>query len=264
MSYLGQLYKMKSTHNEIVEYQLELNEIIDMNQLVGKSVSIKWSGKINCVSCSKSISKTFGQGFCYPCFLNAPEASECIIRPELCRAHLGQGRNVDWEEKNHNQPHIVYLAATNTVKVGITRSSNVFTRWVDQGASSSIILAETPNRYTAGLLEVALKDFFTDKTNWQRMLKNEIDNTIDLTEEKWKLENVLPSDLFQHFTEDDTIYNFNYPVNCFPSKIKSLTFDKEREVSGILNGIKGQYLLFDNDRVINLRKHTGYWIEIAF
>lgn len=260
--YTGELKKMSATLEKEVTYVLHLGEAINMNQYIGQLIQLKWTGKIICCSCGKSIKKSFSDGFCYTCFTTAPEAAECIIRPELCRAHLGEGRNPEWEEHNHNTPHIVYLAASDKVKVGVTRSTQVPTRWIDQGATTAIYLAETPNRYEAGRLEVALKEFFTDKTNWQRMLKNELDTSIDLVDEKWSLHDQLPSDLTTYFSENDELTTINYPVLTFPTKINSLTLDKTPIVEGKLIGIKGQYLLFEGGGVLNIRKHTGYVIEM--
>lgn len=259
----GNLHKMYVSLEDTIRYELDLNEKIRMNDLVGNSVLLNWNGQITCSCCSKLTKKSFGDGFCYNCFISAPEASECNIRPELCRAHLGEGRDPEWEEKNHNTTHIVYLASSDIVKVGVTRISQVPTRWIDQGATSAIRLAETPNRYEAGILEVALKEFFSDKTNWQRMLKNEVDDSIDLVEEKWNLFDQLPSDLTRFFTENDDITHLNYPVLEFPTKVKSLSFDKTPVISGKLMGIKGQYLIFEGGDVLNIRKHTGYQIEIS-
>jgi hypothetical protein len=259
----GVLRKMNVQLEEEVQYHMVLsgNEI-GMNQFLDKHIKLVWSGIIFCSACGNKTKTSFGEGFCYPCFQSAPEATECTIRPELCRAHLGEGRDPDWEERNHNQPHIVYLAASDIVKVGVTRKTQVPTRWIDQGASAAIRLAETPNRYEAGKLEVALKSFFADKTNWQRMLKNMVDDSIDLEHEKWALHDELPEDLTMYFTEDDEIINIQYPVIKYPSKVKSLSFDKMEVVEGKLVGIKGQYLLFDDDRVFNVRKHTSYEIEL--
>lgn len=249
--------------SKVVQYNIEISgQNILLNEYIGKNIQLNWNGDIFCTSCQKKTKKSFGEGFCYPCFITAPEATECTLRPELCRAHLGEGRDLAWEERNHNQPHIVYLAASDKVKVGVTRVTQIPTRWIDQGASSAIRLAETPNRYEAGVLEVALKDFFSDKTNWQRMLKNELDNTIDLVEEKWNLHDQLPSDLTQFFTEDDEVVEINYPVLAFPSKVSSLSFDKTPIIEGKLIGIKGQYLIFEGGKVINIRKHTGYNITL--
>ncbi len=253
-----------SIENETIHYFFNSNQGIYLNDLIGKQVSLIWDGSIFCQSCFSSIKKTFGEGFCFKCFSSAPEATECTIRPELCRAHLGEGRNVEWEEKNHNQPHIVYLAASDKVKVGVTRLTQVPTRWIDQGASKAIFLAETPNRYEAGILEVALKEYFSDKTNWQRMLKNEIDESIDLVDEKWTLYESLPEDLKVYFSENDDVTILDYPVINFPSKIKSLSFDKANVIEGLLTGIKGQYLIFQDGKVLNIRKHTGYSIQIEY
>lgn len=261
---IGQIHKMKVQLADEVAYTLTLgDEQISMNSLLGKEIQLNWYGAIQCVSCGQATKKSFNQGFCYSCFLKAPEAAECIIRPELCRAHLGEGRDVAWEEANHNQPHAVYLASSDVIKVGVTRETQIPTRWIDQGASAAIQVAQTPNRYLAGLLEVALKDHFTDKTNWQRMLKNETDESLDLVEAKWSLEELLPADLLDYFTEDDTITEIHYPVLTYPTKVSSLTFDKTPAISGKLVGIKGQYLIFEDQSVINIRKHTGYVVELV-
>jgi hypothetical protein len=259
----GNLHKMPAvlTEGDIL-YKLHLSEEIEMNALVGKRISIVYAGRINCRKCEKKTKNSFGEGFCYPCFSSAPEAAECIIRPELCRAHLGEGRDVEWEERNHNTPHVVYFAATDIVKVGVTRSTQVPTRWIDQGASSAIRVAETPNRYEAGRLEVALKSEFADKTNWRKMLRNEVNDEIDLEEEKWSLHDRLPSDLTTYFTEDDEIIELNYPVDEFPEKVTSLNLDKSPNIEGVLKGIKGQYLIFEGGKVFNVRRHTGYFIEL--
>lgn len=255
---------MKTQLDDEVIYHLELSDLILMNELLGQELKLTWNGQIFCSSCGKITKRSFGDGFCYPCFISAPEAAECIIRPELCRAHLGEGRDPEWEIRNHNVPHVVYLAASDIVKVGITRGEQVPTRWIDQGASAAIRLAETPNRYEAGMIEVALKSFFSDKTNWQRMLKNEVDENIDLVEEKWNLHDQLPSDLTTYFSENDEITEITYPVLQFPDKVKSLTFDKDPVIQSKLMGVKGQYLIFSGGLVLNVRKHTGYRVGLEF
>lgn len=259
----GNLKKMHSTLKDEVRYKLHLSEEISMNDLIGSSFRMEFTGVINCRKCGVVTRKTFGEGFCYSCFSTAPEASECVIRPELCRAHLGEGRDLEWEQKHHNQPHIVYLAASSAIKVGVTRAVQVPTRWIDQGASSAVILAETPNRYEAGRIEVAMKELYTDKTHWQKMLKNDIDESIDLLEEKWNLEEQLPGDILDFFSEDETLWELNYPVLEFPEKVKSITLDKVPVVEGVLKGIKGQYLLLEGGQVFNMRRHTGYHVEIS-
>ena len=261
----GSISKMKVDLQDEVKYTLVLgDDTIDMNSLINKDIRLFWNGDIFCSACGKKTKNSFGEGFCYPCFQSAPEAAECTIRPELCRAHLGEGRDPEWEERNHNTPHIVYLAASDIVKVGVTRITQIPTRWIDQGASSAIRLAETPNRYEAGILEVALKAFFADKTNWQRMLKNEVDDSIDLVEEKWNLHDQLPEDLIQFFSENDEVIDINYPVLTYPTKVKSLSFDKTPTIEGKLVGIKGQYLIFEDGSVLNIRKHTSYFLEVTF
>ncbi len=258
----GLITKMRTSYESPVQYTLELEETILMNQFIGKSIRLTHTGIILCENCQKRTKTSFGQGFCFSCFQSAPQASPCIINPELCKAHLGEGRDLEWEEKHHNQPHIVYLAASDGIKVGVTRAGQEKTRWIDQGAYQTIILAETSNRYEAGMIEAALKSSMSDKTNWQRMLRNEIDHSIDLIEEKGKLEDLLPFDLRDFVSGNDDVFVFDYPVLSYPDKVKSMTFDKTPVVEGVLKGIKGQYLIFEDNSVINVRRHTSY--EIVF
>lgn len=261
----GIIHKMRTVLNDTVEYSFLFdNTTIQLNAAIGKPISFRFTGNIYCTSCNKKITKTFQNGLCYNCFQTAPEASDCILRPELCKAHLGEGRDIEWELKNHNQPHVVYLAASSAVKVGVTRDTQIPTRWIDQGASSAIRIAETPNRYEAGRLEVALKGVYTDKTNWQKMLKNEIDETIDLITEKWSVQEQLPYDLQDYFSENDEIIEINYPVLEYPEKVTSLSFDKTPIIENTLVGIKGQYFIFSDGSVINIRKHEGYEVEFLF
>lgn len=263
MKLSGNLHKMATLLAEEVEYTMTLNgERLVVNDLIGRQITIKYKGIINCKKCGRETKKSFSQGFCYPCFKNAPEASECIIKPELCRGHLGKGRNVDWERANHVQDHIVYLAVSSLVKVGVTRSEQVPGRWIDQGASFAIKLAETPNRYLAGILEVKLKQNYTDKTNWRKMLRNDV-LKIDLFQEKKRALSLITGEMEQYKSLDNEILEINYPVLRFPTKIKSINLDKINDFSAKLMGIKGQYLLLDSEQVFNVRKHTGYLIELT-
>jgi hypothetical protein len=258
----GNLRKMQSRLEDGVHYTLLLDGVpIDMNAKIGKSIKLSFDGTINCIACERLTKKSFGGGFCYPCFRNAPESSECIIRPELCRAHEGEARDMAWAEKNCLVEQIVYLARSSAIKVGITRASQMPTRWIDQGATDAIVFARVPNRYTAGLVEVAMKAHLTDRTNWRRMLKNEVIDA-DLVATKASLTGTLDADLQRFVDTDDTVCSIDYPVNQYPEKVTSVGFDKHAEIEGCLAGIKGQYLIFDDNRVLNIRKHNGYRITI--
>ncbi len=263
MRYNGTLLKMETKLVNPIEYELPIgDELIYMNPLIGKYIALKWLKEIYCVACGRKTNKSFAQGFCYPCFLNAPETSECIFRPELCRAQDGIARDMEWAENHCLQDHIVYLAISSGIKVGVTRSGQIPTRWIDQGAWQAIKLAKTPNRYTAGLIEVALKEHISDRTHWQRMLKNQLIEGVDLTVTKKEMVAHLPSDLQNYISEENDIAEINYPVNEYPEKVKSLSFDKLEEITGRLWGVKGQYLIFDDGTVLNMRKHTGYMVEL--
>jgi len=260
----GRLLKMESKFDTPIQYSMPIGDAaLDLNPLIGKKLRLTFENQIFCTSCGKLTKKSFFQGFCYPCFINAPEAGECILRPELCLAHEGKGRDPIWEQEMHNTPHAVYLALTSSTKVGVTRWTQIPSRWIDQGAAEAIVLAKTPNRYLAGCIEVALKAHLTDKTPWQRMLKNEFDESIDLVQKKSEIVSLLPKNLSQYVFEDDKKTILSYPVSENPEKVKSVGFDKQPIIEGILTGIRAQYLMF-GDTVFNVRKHGGYVATISY
>jgi hypothetical protein len=263
MTEKGNIHKMKVELTSTVQYFMNLEGAsVIMNDLVGANIKLSFNNRINCVNCGKQTPKSFAQGFCYPCFAKSAENSDCILRPELCRGHLGEGRDAIWEQENHVQPHYVYLAQSSSTKVGVTRSTQVPTRWIDQGATLATIIAETPNRYLAGCIEVALKDLFTDKTDWRKMLRGPAEH-LNLTDLKEKLFKEVSEEIkmyqFSLLTEPES--TFTYPVTLYPEKVSSIGLDKTPIIESKLLGIKGQYLIFEAG-VFNVRSHTGYEITI--
>ena len=263
MLYNGTLLKMETKLENPVEYELPIgDELVFMNNLIGKYIIFTWNKEIYCIGCGRKTNKSFAQGFCYPCLISAPETSECILRPQLCQAHEGIARDIEWAEHHCLQDHFVYLAVSSGVKVGVTRSAQIPTRWMDQGAWQAIKLAKTPNRYIAGQIEVALKEHISDRTQWQRMLKNQLIQEVDLLDTKIIMLDHLEVYLKKYASHDNEIVEINYPVNEYPEKVKSLSFDKLDEIAGRLWGIKGQYLMFDDGSVLNIRKHNGYNVTL--
>jgi hypothetical protein len=263
MRALGILDKMSTAYVNPVQYFLTLGEDkINMNELVGKAVSLRFTGNIYCGICSRKTYKSFGEGLCYNCFSSAAENTECILRPELCLAHENKGRDAEWEAAHHMKPHYVYLALVNETKVGVTRDTQIPTRWIDQGANRAIILAETPYRQLAGLIEVALKDYVSDKTHWSKMLRNDYNTEIDLLKEKQRIEALIPAELQQYISANNEVLELHYPVPKYPAKVTSMSLDKQKEINSTLTGIRAQYLLFEGGNVINIRKHSGYEVEL--
>ena len=264
MKITGGLLKMKAELKAPIHYHLPIgSELIDVNSLINKRILLTYENDIFCINCGAKTYKSFNQGMCYPCFQSSPLASECIIHPERCQAHLGIGRDMEWETKYHLTPQIVYLALTANAKVGITRKPQIPTRWIDQGAVQTIVLAEAPNRYLAGMIEVSLKAFIADKTHWQKMLKNQINPDVNLLELKKEMTQNLSPEL-RKYVVDSELQDLSYPVLEYPEKVKSLSFDKLPVVEGILTGIKGQYLMFDYLNVLNVRKHQGYVVSLEY
>lgn len=264
MENTGTLRKMIVEDAETIHYWLNLNKekSFFLNDLIGSEIELSWTGQINCINCGRSIKKTYGQGFCYPCFMESPQAAPCIVRPELCEAHLGKGRDVEWEESHHNQPHMVYLAQTSGIKVGVTRKTQVPTRWIDQGAWRCILLAETPYRQLAGLIEVELKQYVSDRTDWRKMLTDsKSDENIETQREE--LLEYLPDSLLEYAIEKADLYEFKYPVPEFPTKVQTVKLEDVKTIRDKLTGIRGQYLYFNNGDVVNLRKYNGYEVRFS-
>tara|TARA_B100000614_G_scaffold187149_1_gene168254 strand:+ start:1386 stop:2222 length:837 start_codon:yes stop_codon:yes gene_type:complete len=259
----GNVRKMKSDFKVPIEYSMILSEhILPLNDHIGSNIKLEWSGIIHCVKCGNKTNKSFFQGFCYPCFISAPESSECILKPELCQAHEGISRDMEWSEKYCLSNHYVYLSLTSGIKVGVTRYTQIPTRWIDQGAIKALKIAKTPNRYLAGAIEVKLKEFVSDRTSWQRMLKNDVNQEIDLYGYRETLKENLPSDLKIYILNEEKEKIIAYPINKYPKKIKSINFEKLKEFEGKLTGIKGQYIYIDNQFVVNMRKYSGFYFNI--
>jgi len=269
---LGAVDKMQVKLEQPVEYRLPLGgQTVELNPLLGQPIRLRHTGNIFCVHCGKATKKSFNQGYCYPCFIKLAQCDMCIMKPETCHYAAGTCREPAWGEQFCMQPHIVYLANSSGIKVGITRQSQIPTRWIDQGAVQALPIFRVPSRHVSGLIEVILAKHISDKTSWQQMLKNQV-TPIDLQAERarlWALCKTELNDLIARFGDpaiefltDQPSVDIRYPVDHYPAKVASFNLDKNPEVSGILHGIKGQYLLLDTG-VINIRKFTGYEIEFS-
>ncbi|MFH2095442.1 MAG: DUF2797 domain-containing protein [Bacteroidota bacterium] len=248
----------------VVDYSLPLgNQDIYMNELLGTKLIVTYLQKINCIHCGKETKTSFAQGYCYHCYTTLPETDAGVLRPELDQSHLGVSRDMEWAEKNSLIDHYVYLAISSGLKVGVTRHTQAITRWIDQGATNAIKLAITPNRYLAGTIEVELKKHVPDKTNWRQMLTSDPDLGINLREEKQRVAGYLSEKLKKYVTDDNWITEIRYPVIKYPERVVPVNLEKQLSFSGTLTGIKGQYLIFENDNVLNIRKYNGYLVEIC-
>ena len=267
----GHIRKMKTVLEDVVQYHLPLDDQrISLNQHLGQKITMTHNGNIHCINCGRKTNKSFSQGYCFPCMRSLARCDSCIIKPELCHYHEGTCREPQWGEENCMQAHIVYLANTSGIKVGITRGSQVPTRWMDQGAVAALPIFKVSNRLLSGKVEVLLKQNMSDKTNWRTMLKGNIEpvdllNFRDQEMTGWmeRLAPVIKQAGKQSVLacEEQQVTTINYPVNKYPEKVTSFNFDKTPQVSGLLNGIKGQYLILDGG-VINMRKFAGYEIEL--
>lgn len=271
MNAVGKLSKMSVVLEEPIQYFFCTNEEkTHLNPYIGKQIRLYFTGKINCVACDRPIKKSYQQGYCFVCTQKLAQCDLCVLKPERCHYHQGTCREPEWGDTHCMIGHYVYLSKTSGLKVGITRKSQVPTRWIDQGATQAITLFEVATRQVSGFVEVKLAEGMSDKTNWRNMLKGICDE-INLIEQRDKLlsnyEQLFAQEI-ERFGPDSikplanaNLVQIDYPVHEYPKKITSLSFDKTPEIKAILMGIKGQYLIFDTG-VINIRKFGGYEVGI--
>ena len=271
MTWEGNIRKMRTTLNDGgAHYVLPLYDItqpgieVDMNALVGKLIRISFDGAIHCIETGQLIKKTYGEGLSYKAWLDSPLATESIIRPELSRIHEGIAlRDKEWETKHHLVPHYTYLSLTSDIKVGVTRVANIPSRWIDQGAIEAVPIALAPYRQAAGLIEVVLKEYLTDKTNWRHMLLDQRTNNVPLLEKRAEILELIPEEFEEYVVWDDKVTTIHYPVELYPVKVTSIKLDSFKLIEKKLVGIKGQYLLFSDNTVLNLRAHAAYRIKLS-
>lgn len=261
MTYQGVLTKMETEFLNPIQYYLVFeNDFINLNQLLGKTITMQFV-KYQCLNCGLD-KPIYRQGFCKSCFFEVPQAADWVMKPELSKAHLDQEeRDLAYEKKVQLQPHIVYLANSSSVKVGVTRKTQVPTRWIDQGAHEAIEIVEVPNRYLAGITEVALKEHVSDKTNWRTMLKNDVVDE-NLVEWRERLKEFIPEEAKEYYIENNTETELDFPVSKYPAKPSSLNIEKQKSFEGKLVGVKGQYLIFEDDTVFNVRSNEGLVVAI--
>lgn len=257
------LTKMQTENGSPIQYYLNYNDgALSVNQLLGKEIKISFN-HYQCLECGKD-KEIFAMGCCKNCYFTSAHTGQWVVRPELSTAHLGKAdRNLEIEAQAQLQPHIVYLANSGGIKVGVTRKAQIPTRWTDQGAEYAIKLAETENRHEAGLIEVALKQYLSDKTNYRKMLKENAAYE-NLEDKKSEILNFVPKDLQQYVLDDKEVFHLKYPILSYPQKINSVNLKKASSISGVLVGIKGQYLMFDNNFVFNVRSHEGFVVNLEF
>lgn len=270
MALIGQLSKLQvSLKEDQAHYTLILGgQELNLNQKVGQKIRMEFQQKMTCISCQLPIKKTYNNGYCFRCYQTLAECDLCILKPETCHFHKGTCRDESWAKDHCFQPHYVYLAHSTGVKVGITRASQIPTRWIDQGALQAFPIVKVLSRFHSGLFEKAIAQNFQDKTNWRKMLLNDT-GQVDLIEARKKLFHTMGDvldDLEEklkdsQILENEKIIQIKYPVLEYPKKIISLDLDKNHIIEGQLQGIKAQYLILDTG-VINIRKYSGYHVEV--
>lgn len=268
----GTLSKMATRLDEsAVQYSFRLGDVeIPVNDLIGKPLRLEYLGAIHCTHCGRKTKTSFSQGYCYPCMTKLAQCDVCIMSPERCHYDAGTCREPSWGEQFCMTDHVVYLANSSGVKVGITRATQLPTRWLDQGASQALPIVRVATRQQSGLVEDLFRSQVADRTNWRALLKGDAapvdlgqvrDMLFDtcgaglsMLQERFGLQAIQP-------LHDTEVLEIRYPVEAYPAKITSFNLDKNPVAEGTLLGIKGQYLIFDTG-VINIRKYTAYQLAV--
>ena len=254
-----------------VQYAFRLGEgLVPVNPLIGRTLRLEYLGAIHCTHCGRKTNKSFSQGYCYPCFKKLPQCDVCIMSPEKCHYDAGTCREPSWGEQFCMTDHVVYLANSSGVKVGITRASQVPTRWIDQGATQALPIMRVATRQQSGFVEDLLRSQVADKTNWRALLKGDAApvDLLAIREQLFDSCGAGISELQQRFglqaiqpLSAAEVLEIRYPIEAYPAKISSFNLDKQPLAEGTLLGIKGQYLMFDTG-VINIRKYTAYQVAV--
>lgn len=249
--------------NQQVQYFFAADpERVFLNELIGYPITLRYLNEAACVACGRKIKKTFQQGYCFPCTQTKAQCDLCILKPELCHFAQGTCREPEWGEAHCMTDHFVYLANASGLKVGITRHSNIPTRFIDQGAVQALPIFKVETRHNAGLIEVELAKIIPDKTNWRKMLAPA--NYLDLLKEKERLALALVQVVesgAQALAEEPLI--LHYPIKAYPRVLKSIDLLSLGVWQAPLLGIKGQYLLFE-EGVLNMRNLSGYALELVY
>lgn len=258
----GFLQELEPTWAEPVQYALRVGDVrIPLNTRLGSRLEIRRLRQKACRHCGRRVSKLYQNGYCYPCVTTLAECDRCIIQPHLCHYHEGTCRDESFARRNCMIPHYVYLALSSHVKVGVTRKNRALQRWIDQGAVAALPVAEVPSRKQAGELEAAAAEFLSDRTDWRKMLRGEVEWE-DLPVVRDRLRKMLGA-RFEPFWIDVPAVRLAYPVAGRPPTVRSLSLDRREAVEGVLLGVQGQYLLLDAG-VFHVKKHTGYEVAVRF
>ncbi|MBF8777573.1 DUF2797 domain-containing protein [Pseudomonas fulva] len=268
----GSLSKMAvSLAAPVVQYSFRLGDtLVPVNPLIGKPLRLHYLGAIHCSHCGKRTKTSYSQGYCYPCMTKLAQCDMCIMAPERCHYDAGTCRDPSWGEQFCMTDHVVYLANSSGIKVGITRATQLPTRWLDQGASQALPILRVATRQQSGLVEDLLRSQVPDRTNWRALLKGDAalldlpalrDQVLEACAEGLgQLQARFGLQAIQPLTDAEVVH-MTYPVQAYPTKVVSFNLDKTPIVEGTLLGIKGQYLIFDTG-VINIRKYTAYQLAV--
>jgi len=243
-------------------YLADTDGPIDLAGLVGDEIRVDIQPGFRCQHCGDQADNS-------PC-------QECQSKPPFQQCVFTPGTSCTYQDcpfpsfKRRSCAHnfVVYLVAKDSVKAGITQADRAVSRWAEQGATHGMIIARTPNRRVAGIVEDALetvvstestKEWYEPLDEPKHALMEAVDSCRDALTEPLKPFSTLPTDetalkdrIVQvpvHFTGDDAT------VRTLPE----ISVDEGLQ-SAVL-GVRGQ-IVATEDAVVNFDHLKGKQVTV--
>lgn len=167
----GVVSQLGWTNHKPTLYFADDTEAVGLASLIGRSVELSLSDERVCTRCLTPSSYYI----CDSCRGDPPNAN-CVWNPGI-ECTYQNCPFPEFKRQSCSHDFVVYLAATDRVKVGIARESGRVARWKTQGASNAVVFATTPNRKIAGIIESCCSQVIPDRTadGWYRPLETPIE-----------------------------------------------------------------------------------------
>lgn len=238
---------------------------LPLSELVGTNVRVTISEDQYCTQCGTETESSP----CSDCAGEPPNAT-CVMHPADHCNYAGCPYP-DYKEQSCSHTHVVYLAALDRVKVGISRESRARCRWAEQAASHAIPVARAPNRKAAGIIEKALGEEWPQRSRhrWYRPMEDAVER---LTADALATADLIPERLQPCYLWENADYGevrdgvVDVPSIEAPSLDERLMSNqyalragetREGRVLGVRGG-----LVATDAFVVSLKGHSGHVVTI--
>lgn len=233
---------------------------LPLSELLNHRIRLSISDTRECTSCGAPADRST----CADCFGTPPTAS-CVFNPGI-ECTYQDCPFPEYKADSCAHDFIVYLAAKDRVKVGITRAGRRDRRWRGQGATHALVFATAPNRKLAGIIETCCTTVLPDHatSGWFTPLDDPIDALRDAVETcRTEVPDRLTSCIQVADTDiEDRIVTLEYPTTeMSDDDIAALPTCTPGTYDGHLVAVRGSVLATD-EFTWNVRDHAGRTITI--